>query len=195
MGEKLPQKIASYIYHYNTHTGQLRKLVENGPRGGYFSYFYLRDSFLYYIDLSAELHRLDIETCTDSLLYHIYSSADVHINPTETGFFILTIYERNIIQLDWDGNVLSQASVSGNFNFISATLRWGFNADELCYYAINKDNYTLCQIPCSDPSDYTELCTVPLEYRNGSYDICYRDGLFLIAFFSSSEPSEFKSTF
>ena len=191
-----PSNKTSYIYHYNTDTGKIRKLMEydcSKSLNHTLFHFYLRDSLLYYT-VYTELHCINIETCTDSLLYDIHEW-DFHINPTETGFSILTIDERNIIQLDWKGNVLSQSSVSGNFNYISPALRWGFNADQLCYYAINKDNYTLCQIPCSDPSDYTELCTVPLEYRNGSYDICYRDGLFLMVFFSSSAPSEFKSTF
>lgn len=177
----LPRTKTLGIYHYNMDTKRIRVLMECDFNLSVskqdLANLYLRDSLLYYT-VFTKLHCLDIETCTDSLLYDIDAQSDFHINPTETGFFILTIYERNILQLDWEGNVLSQFSVSDSSNFISSALRWGFDAEQACYYAINEDNYMLCQVPRSAPADYTELCTVPLEYRKGPYDIRYQDGFF-----------------
>lgn len=44
----------------------------------------------------------------------------------------------------------------------------------------------LCQVPCSHPSDYTELYAVPLEYRKRTYDIHYKDGYLFIAHYDAS---------
>ena len=87
-----PSNKTSYIYHYNTDTGKIRKLMEydcSKSLNHTLFHFYLRDSLLYYT-VYTELHCINIETCTDSLLYDIHEW-DFHINPTETGFSILTI--------------------------------------------------------------------------------------------------------